>query len=226
MVLAAACAGAVSQAQAAEAPSGAGILDGVTSSEIVEFFNALGAEATDISATVPDAATKNFRLVQVSAGPQAIFYIVLRTCPAAGEAARCQSVEPFAKFDAQNVTLARVNYFNLTRPTVSRLALDGDGRLILGAKHVILGGVTPGNLGVNLGLFVKDIDTFVKFLQEPSGNVISYGVEDGAGAGQFALRAGNTGDDRPESVKVNWIGKVSVGVDPTVAEKIRNVTGQ
>ena len=131
------------------------IVGSVSVNEIIIFLNAAEFSAQLLQEF--DDGGSPAKIVEATSDGLTI-YFGLRECNGAGVTARCQLVEPFAYFNGSGVTLSQLNTFNLSQSKPSFAGLLPEGNGIISSKIWLTQGVTPGNFGFQVGIFLLDID--------------------------------------------------------------------
>ncbi|MEO1015453.1 MAG: hypothetical protein AAFX08_09740 [Pseudomonadota bacterium] len=141
------------------------VVDSMSANEVVAVMRRLRAP----SRMTDDVKTQGGveKTVEATIGGGTV-YLFLRDCNGPGAYAQCGEVQPTVFFNADGVTLSKLNEYNLDVFGVSVAGLLPDGRGIIFSHVTLADGVTVGHVRRTIEEFLSDADLLLESIN-PNG---------------------------------------------------------
>lgn len=157
-------------ARAQNSFAGEPVIKGVSADAIVALFGSAGMAGSVVGASGED------QLVELQSGDGFVMYVGLSGCASQASSASCSVVKPYAIFNG-GLPLEDVNYFNYSVSNISTLMMMADGRLLLGVKVLLDGGVTLGNLRTYFAAYMYDAAALLEGPEDSMASNVAYRPE-------------------------------------------------
>lgn len=157
-------------ASAQNSLAGEPVIGGVSADTIVALFGSAGMPGVVVGASGED------QLVELRSSDGFVMYVGLSNCASQASSAPCALVKPYAIFNS-GAPLENVNHFNYSVSSVATLMVMGDGRLLLGVKVLLDGGVTMSNLRAYLASFMYDAAALLEGPEDSMASNVAYRPE-------------------------------------------------
>jgi len=145
-------------AQNSQLSAGVSVIDSVTSEWAVTLLTEIGFSVEILE------QTETADHLQVTAPSGGVFYMALRACNDSAPR-QCSLIQPYAFFNATGVTYADMNELLRNKFAVSHAFLSPNNKGTIASKIILAGGVTKGNIVVELARYFYDLDNLFESIR-------------------------------------------------------------
>ncbi len=175
------------------------VVDSMSANEVIAVMRRLRAQS-QMTDDVRGAGGVE-KTVEATIGGGTV-YLFLRDCNGPGAYAQCGEIQPTVFFNAEGVTLAKLNEYNLDIFGVSVAGLLQDGRGIVFSHVTLADGVTVGHVRRTIEEFLSDADLLLESIN-PNGAP--------------AVRLPASARIEPSRLRVNRVGANAPNLDVKIA---------